>query len=204
MIERLERKEREFNMRRTEILEKAEKIFSTKGFHKVTMAEIAVASGFSIGSLYQFFKGKENLYTTMVSEKLDLMYAEVKRATDDAEDISEKLEALIDAYLRFVETNTAFWRLFMKGESAAVSESITSLHQKLMEEYYKHLTLIEDLLDSGIQKGLLRDLPHKDIAQALFHLIKASSVEWMLIPAKESLISKKGLIMDIFLNGVKK
>ena len=37
--------------------------------HDVTMAEIASASGFSIGSLYQFFKGKEYLYSTMISEK---------------------------------------------------------------------------------------------------------------------------------------
>ena len=59
---RSERKEREFNTRRAEILEQAEKIFAAKGFHDVTMAEIAGASGFSIGALYQFFKGKEHLY----------------------------------------------------------------------------------------------------------------------------------------------
>ena len=57
-MERLERKEREFNMRRAEILKQAEKVFATKGFHNVTVAEIASASGFSIGSLYQFLKAK--------------------------------------------------------------------------------------------------------------------------------------------------
>jgi AcrR family transcriptional regulator len=64
---RSERKEREFNMRRAEILRTAEKIFAAKSFQDVTMAEIANASGFSTGSLYQFFEGKENLYTTMIS-----------------------------------------------------------------------------------------------------------------------------------------
>jgi AcrR family transcriptional regulator len=54
-------------MRRAEILRTAEKIFAAKSFHDVTMAEIANASGFSTGSLYQFFEGKENLYTTMIS-----------------------------------------------------------------------------------------------------------------------------------------
>jgi AcrR family transcriptional regulator len=48
---RSERKEREFNMRRAEILRTAEKIFAAKSFHDVTMAEIANASGFSTGSL---------------------------------------------------------------------------------------------------------------------------------------------------------
>ena len=203
-MERLERKEREFNMRRAEILEQAEKIFAAKGFHNVTMAEIASASGFSIGSLYQFFEGKENLYTTMISEKLDLMYAEVRKATNAAKDIIDKIETLIDAHLQFIEKNTDFCRLFIKGENAALSEAMTSLRQKLIDDYFKHITFIENLLKDGIKKGLLRALPPHEMASALFHLIRASSIEWMLMPTKESLSSKKGFIMDIFLNGVKK
>jgi AcrR family transcriptional regulator len=201
---RLERKEREFNMRRMEILEQAEKLFAMKGFHKVTVAEIAHASGFSIGSLYQFFEGKENLYTTMISEKLDLMYAEIRKAANTGKDIHGKLEALIDAHLQFIEKNTDFCRLFMERESAALSEAMASLRQKLIDDYFKHITFIENLLKDGIKKGLLRALPPHEMAEALFHLIRASSIEWMLVPVKESLISKKGFILDVFLHGVKK
>ena len=122
---RLERKEREFNMRRTEIIKQAEKLFATKGFHNVTVAEIATASGFSIGSLYQFFAGKENLYTMMIIEKLDLIYAEIRKATNTAKDITSKIEALIDAHLQFVEKNRDFCRIFLRGENDALSEMIT-------------------------------------------------------------------------------
>jgi len=201
---RSERKEREFNIRRTEILKQAEKVFATKSFHNVTMADIAAASGFSIGSLYQFFKGKENLYTTMISEKLDLMYAEVRQAPEAAEDIIDKIEVLIDAHLQFVEKNTNFILLFIKGEITSLSEDMASLRQKLINGYYDHITFIGNLLKEGVDKGLLRNLPFRDMAEALFYLIRASSVTWILSPAKESLRSKKGFIMDIFLNGVKK
>jgi AcrR family transcriptional regulator len=172
-MERLERKKREFNMRRAEILKQAEKVFATKGFHNVTVAEIANASGFSIGSLYQFFEGKENLYTTMISEKHDLMYADIRKATNAAKDITSKIEALIDAHLRFIEKNTDFCRLFIKGENAALSEAMTSLRQKLIDDYFKHINFIENLLKDGIKKGLLRALPPHDMASALFHLIRA-------------------------------
>jgi AcrR family transcriptional regulator len=203
-MERLERKEREFNMRRVEILKQAEIIFAMKGFHNVTMAEIAGASGFSIGSLYQFFEGKENLYTTMITEKLDLIYPEIIKATETANDIIGKLEALIDAYLQFVEKNTDFWRLFMNGQSAALSEVMTSLRQRLMDDYYQHIAVIENLLKSGIKKGLFRDLPSQEMAEALFYLIRASAIAWMLNPKKESLLSKRAFIIDIFLHGVQK
>lgn len=203
-MERLERKEREFNMRRAEILKQAEKVFATKGFHNVTVAEIARASGFSIGSLYQFFEGKENLYTTMISEKLDLMYAEIRKATNAAKDITSEIEALIDAHLQFIEKNTDFCRLFIKGENAALSEAMTSLRQKIIDDYIKHINFIENLLKGGIKKNLLRALPPHETASALFHLIRAASMEWMLVPTKESLSSKKGFILDVFLHGVKK
>lgn len=201
---RSERKEREFKMRRSEILETAEKIFAAKSFHDVTMAEIANASGFSTGSLYQFFKSKENLYTTMISEKLGFIFAEVRKSTENVEDLLGKIEMLIDAHLKFVEQNADFLLLFIKGEKVALSEAMTSLHEKLMNIYHNHITFIEGIMENGIKTGILRNLPARDMAEALFYLIRASSVRWMLMPTQDSPRSKKSFILDIFLNGVKK
>jgi AcrR family transcriptional regulator len=200
---RAERKEREFNVRRAEILEQAEKIFSLKGYHNVTMAEIASASGFSTGSLYQFFEGKENLYTSMIGEKFDLMFSEIRNATQRVENVIDKIEMLVDAQLQFMENNADFCRLFVKGESAALSEAMTSLRQKLIEDFLKHINFIENLLQEGIEKGLIRNLPVNDMAQSLFYLIRASSIEWMLSLKSESPSTKKRFVLDIFFNGVK-
>ena len=54
------------------------KIFAAKGFHNTTVAEIAGASGFAVGTLYQFFESKEQLYTAMLTEKLNMMYSDVR------------------------------------------------------------------------------------------------------------------------------
>lgn len=199
-----ERKEREFNARRAEILLQAEKTFALKGFHDVTMAEIASASGFSTGSLYQFFEGKEDLYTTMVFEKLDLMHAEVRKETNAAKDIIDKIEKLVYAHLQFIGKNRDFCSLFLGGENAALSKTLTSFRQKLIDDYFKHITFIENLLKEGIEKGVIRALPPHDMAQALFFLIRASAIEWMLYPAEEPPCSKKDFILEIFFNGVKK
>ena len=201
---RTERKEREFNTRRAEILEKAEKIFAAKGFHDVTMAEIASASGFSIGSLYQFFKGKEHLYSTMISEKIDLMYNKINQEVKSTKSLADKIATLIDAQLHFVENNADFCRIFMRGENEALSKMMTSIRQKLINDYYQHLSFIEKILKSGIKSGLLRSLPPREMAGALSHLIRAASVDWVLVPSKEPLSSKKAFILDIFLHGAEK
>lgn len=198
-----QRKEREFNTRRAEILEQAEKIFSVKGYHNVTMAEIADASGFSTGSLYQFFEGKEDLYTSMICEKLDVMYTEIRQTTEKAAGVIDKIDLLVEAQLRFMEKNADFCRLLLKGEGAVLTETMTSLREKLLEGYLRHINFIENMLRDGIVKGVIRDLPANDVAQSLYFLIRASSMEWMLLPEKESLCSKKSFILDFFLNGVK-
>jgi len=201
---RTERKEREFNTRRAEILEQAEKIFAAKGFHDVTMAEIAGASGFSIGSLYQFFKGKEHLYSMMISEKIDLMYNKIHQEVGYAKSLTDKIATLIDAQLQFVENNADFCRIFIRGENEALSEMMTSIRQKLINDYYKHLSFIEKILKSGIKNGSLRSLPPREMAGALSHLIRAASVDWVLVPSKEPLSSKRAFILDIFLHGAEK
>ena len=91
MTGKLQRKEKEFQFRRAEILDQAVKIFSAKGFHETTMAQIAEASGFSIGSLYHFFRGKEELYSVMVMEKVRMMYDEIMGAVSREPSIDGKI-----------------------------------------------------------------------------------------------------------------
>lgn len=201
---RSERKEREFNTRRAEILEQAEKIFASKGFHDVTMAEIAGASGFSIGSLYQYFKGKDHLYSTMISEKIDLMYGKIHQEVNLAKTITDKIARLIEAQLQFVENNTDFCRIFIRGENEALSEIMTSIREKLINDYYQHISFIEKILKSGIKSGALRSLPSREMAGALSHLIRAASVDWVVMPTKEPLSLKTAFILDIFLHGAQK
>jgi len=181
----------------------AERMFAAKGFHNVTMAEIANASGFSIGSLYQFFEGKEDLYAKMISEKLDFMYQEVRKEVNSVKEVADKISRLIHVHLRFVENNTAFCRIFLRGENETLTEMMTMLRQKLVDDYFKHITFIENFLKKGMKSGLLRPLPTRETALALFHLIRASAMDWMLMPTKEPLIAQGKFIQDIFLYGTK-
>lgn len=200
---RAERKEREFNFRRAAILEQAEKIFSAKGYYNVTMAEIAEASGFAIGSLYQFFESKEDLYSSMILEKFDLMNAAIRQEVNVAKDVAGKIEALIATQLQFVEKNADFCRIFLRGQSDALSEKMTTLNQKIIDGYFDNVMFIENILKAGIKSGVLRKVPTHDAASALFHLNRSVTIEWLLKPTKESLVSKKDFILDIFFNGVK-
>jgi len=61
----LERKEREREMRRQEIILAAKRVFSKKGFNKSTMDDIASEAELSNGTLYHYFKNKKELYASL-------------------------------------------------------------------------------------------------------------------------------------------
>lgn len=201
-MEKAARKEREFKARRQEILETAAKMFADKGFYNVTMARIANDSGFSTGSLYQFFKGKEDLYSCMILERLDLMYGQIREKVQTVQGIAEKIEMLIESHFRFVEDNADFCRLFLRGENYAPSDVMNSLRHKIVESYSRHLSFIEDELKYGIDNRFFRPLPAREIASVLFGLIRFSIVDWLLLATGESLSAKKDFILEVFLYGV--
>jgi hypothetical protein len=81
---------------------------------------------------------------------------------------------------------------------------MTAVRGKLLNDYSQHLTFIENVLKIGIKDKFLRPLPPRDMAGALFGLIRSQSVDWMVLPGNMALNSKTDLILDIFLEGVKK
>ena len=198
---KLQRREKEYRFRRAEILEQAEKIFAGKGFHETTMAQIAQASGFSIGSLYHFFRGKEELYSLMVMEKVRLMYDEIMEAVSREESIEGKIRALVISHFAYVEHHIDFYRLMVGHESGLRSEGLKNLRNNMLDEHRKHVGWIEDLLSDGIRKQFLRALDTKSLAHALMGIIAYFKFAWIMSPSGTSLSGKVEDVLDLFLRG---
>ena len=93
-----ERKEREKERRRQQIMVAAKRVFSEKGFNKATMEDIAQEAELSPGTLYLYFKNKEELYASLslrILQYLLLRIEHVNAMKDGGPD--EKLKALMEA-----------------------------------------------------------------------------------------------------------
>jgi len=201
-MEKSKRKEMEFQLRRTEILSAAEKIFASKGFHNATMAEIANASGFAIGTLYHFFDGKKTLYTTMVTEKVEKMYSEIRESVNREEIIINKIKKIIESQFRFVENNIDFCNLLIRGEGMTVSDGGTILRDRLIADYFKHIGFVADIMRLGMDTKTLKTKDPQMIAYALLGVIRSFIYYWMLKEKHTVLSDKVDCVADIFLNGV--
>ncbi len=203
-MEKSKRKEREFQTRRANILGEAEKIFASKGFHSATMAEIAQASGFAIGTLYQFFDGKENLYATMIMEKLDRMYGEIEETVSAMTGTLEKLDALVQSHFHFVELNPSFWKILLHAESITYLEENTSLKAAIINRYLDHNHFVERIIQEGIRTQYFRSVDALDIACTLNGIMSSFKCAYIVQPEEGTLTGKTPVVLDILLGGVRR
>lgn len=202
-MEKLKRKELEYLARRTAILDEAEKIFAEKGFYNTSVAEIANASGFSIGSLYQYFEGKEHLYATMINLKLDKLYSDVRNSVESQSGLKSKLEAFIRTQFEFVENNLDFWRLFVRREIVDFEDKGTSLKERMIRHHFREIDYISDIIRGGVKnegRKIFGDF--LDLGSALVGIMNAFKFRWVMDPTAWSLTAKSNVVLDIFLKGV--
>ncbi len=200
-MEKLSRKEREYQARREEILRAAEKIFAKNGFYNSTVAEIAKESEFAIGTLYQFFKNKEELYYTMMIEKFDLLYNTLLTEVGKNTKCFEKLNCLVGVVLAFIEQNVDFFKIFTWELNVLNSNMNHNLKDQLITKHFAYSKLISDVINKGLQEGVLKEGNADDLSTALLGMMNIFSFNWIYNQQQDSLREKAPIIVNLFLNG---
>jgi TetR/AcrR family transcriptional regulator len=106
-----ERKEREKEERRNQILEAGEKIFLEKGLNNTTMDEIASMCELSKGTLYLYYKSKEDLFFTLLSKSQSVFVDMLKESVKKSAGTQEKLRSLGKSYLNFYIKHPNYFKL---------------------------------------------------------------------------------------------
>ena len=199
----LPRREREKLRQRQEIVATALDLFSRKGYHNVSMHEIAEKAEFAIGTLYKFFQNKEDLYKTLVLERCDDFAAGLCRAMEQSDDEVEKLRH----YVRFrsdrFRNNLPFVRLFL-AESRGIGFNLKAgLDDEVRKRYYDILERLAAVFASGIDKQRFRKIadPYY-LAVALDSVLDASLLLWLDAPERHPYPEDPDALLDIFFKGL--
>ena len=143
--------------RRKQILDAALRVFGTKGFHKATNKDIAVAAGgISPGLIYWYFKDKEDLFVSLVRERTDIM-----QLTDHAQELMNlpprvMLSRVGKTYLSIFRTpgNAAMFRIVL-SEMTRFPQIGEMLYRGLASKVFN---LLNNYLQHQVERGVFR--PH--------------------------------------------
>jgi AcrR family transcriptional regulator len=155
-----ERREREKDERREEIIAAAEEIFFKKGLAEATMDDIAEAAELSKGTLYLYYKSKEDLYLAVMLKGMEIMADLFKHAIESDESSIKQIHNLGDAYYQFFEKHREYFRMFSFFESPQFH---TQVSPEMLQHCTDHDRKVWELVMTPIRRGVAEGLLHKGL-----------------------------------------
>jgi AcrR family transcriptional regulator len=129
-------------VREAQMVAAAERLFSERGYHGVSMDEIAAASGISKPMLYEYFGSKEKLFLACVERARGRLFEEIARAVRGRDDSEQALRAGVEAFLAFADQQRTTW-VVLFGEGGSFNEAAGAIRSE----------------QAGLIAQLLRELP---------------------------------------------
>ena len=205
-----ERKEREKERRRQQIMVAAKRVFSDRGFNKATMEDIAQEAELSPGTLYLYFKNKEELYASLSLRILQYLLIRVEHVNEEKDSGPEdKLKSLVDAMYDVYEFDPLIIINMFHLQS---SETLKNLSPQLMSEIKdlsrKSLGSIAQIFKDGVDQGIFVDRHPLALADTFWSLF-SGVVLWLtskkiINEKKDYLKQTLDVAFEIFTRGLRK
>jgi TetR/AcrR family transcriptional regulator len=201
--EKLSRKEREYRRHRQEILEVALELFSEKGFHNVSMNEIAQKAEFAVGTMYKFFENKEDLYKALVMEQADKFHNALSRAIEEPVNEIEKIQNYVKAKGEVFSANVSVIRLYFAETRGASFNVRAGLDSEMRERYGHFLETLASVFASGMEKNRFKKIADPyHLAVAIDSLTNAFLFLWLEAPDRHPYPEDPDVILDILFKGL--
>lgn len=183
-----ERKEREKEQRRNDIIDAAQRVFFSKGITTATMDDVAEEAELSKGTLYLYFKSKEDLYFAINHRGLKILESLFVEAVDKQKSGLEKVRAIGRAYFRFSEEYTDYFNALLYYEAREVKPiEGDSVLGECADIGYQSIQILVSAIQAGIEDGSI----HPDIDPE-----KTALLLWGMTSGLIQLISLKGQHMS--------
>jgi len=200
---RLPKRERVRLQQRQEMLAAACDLFSEKGYHRVSMREIAEKAEFAVGTLYKFFNNKEDLYKALLLEQCDRFENAIIRAMEGSEDEIDKLRHYVRIKGEELRENLPSIRLFLAERNGASFNLEAGLDSAVRKRHYALLERLAAIFESAINKNRFKKTaPPFGLALALDSVIDAFFLLRQDIPEHHFDPKFPEAILDVFFNGL--
>lgn len=165
------------------ILRGALEVFARKGFHEAKIAEIARTAGVADGTIYLYFKNKDDLLCSLFETTLEKINTDLRVELAQIDGTLDKIEHFVRYHLRLAQHSVAL-AVFITIE--------IRLNAKFMREYAKaplaeYLNQLGDLIDRGKAEGVLRpEISTTVLKHAIFGALDQACHIWIINPNRQA------------------
>lgn len=177
-----------------EILEAASRVFSERDFHEVLIDEIAEAGGIGKGTVYRYFRTKEDLYFATILHGLDRLDGVLLAALPQEASPTRRLERLAREILKFFWNQRSLLMLLYRDE-----RSLRARHGGLRERHERLVRLVQGIILDGIERREYRGVDTHTAAEIFLGMIRGINVFRRDDDALDALVTE---IVGVFTGGI--
>jgi TetR/AcrR family fatty acid metabolism transcriptional regulator len=185
--------------KRESILRAATRVFARNGYFNSKVADIARAAGVADGTVYLYFKSKEEILHSIFDQNMAEAIAADRKLIGKLRDPREKLRRIATLHLE---------RLGADRDLAVVFQVELRGSTKFMQEFSaagfaEYLGLLRAIFEEGQRAGVFRkELNAKVAAKIFFGALDEMATNWIISKRNYKLEPMAEVVLDVFLNGV--
>jgi len=163
-----ERREREKEQRRMDILDAARTLLLENGLKAASINGIAKLSELSIGAIYFYFKDKEEIYAALQVEGLDILYQFAREAAAQSAGADDAVRRIALAYLRFSEEHKSYFDIMNYFLASPKTVFSPELKTQVDGHAASSIALLVDAIQKGVEEGVFQKVNPRQEALILW------------------------------------
>lgn len=198
----LSRKERERQRHRKEIMEAAERVFAEKGYHESSIQDIASAAEFSVGTIYNFFGNKEDLFTSILKEGFQELKNETEKRLQELECPVEKIRAMITCHMEIAEKHKYMLRLLFDYNKPRILNQQQGIDEELVANHMEFLDELASVFAEAIEQGKIVPLNPRHLAIGFDGIMVRFFELFQVLDELESYTDIAPIVEEIYLDRI--
>ncbi|WP_181349770.1 TetR/AcrR family transcriptional regulator [Thalassobacillus sp. CUG 92003] len=182
-----------------QIIDAAVEVIAENGYHSSQVSRIAKKAGVADGTIYLYFKNKEDILVSLFQNKMGQFVEKIEEETTAQDNASDKLRSLIDMH---------FSQLSADHHLAIVTQlelrqSNKELRQKINDVLKRYLAVIDAIVQEGIDEQIFRDdLDRRLVRQMIFGTMDETVTNWVMKDERYNLVKQSAEVHRMLVNGL--
>ncbi|TQR19868.1 TetR/AcrR family transcriptional regulator [Psychrobacillus vulpis] len=183
-----------------QIIDAAIIVIAENGYHQSQVSKIAKQAGVADGTIYLYFKNKEDILISVFEEKMDMFADNLKEIVKEDASASEKLYKMIENHFTVLSSNHHLATV----TQLELRQSNLALRQKINAVLKNYLIFLDEILTEGIENGELDNRIDIRLArQMVFGTIDETTTTWVMNEYKYDLVNLTEKVHRLLFNGLK-
>lgn len=183
-----------------QIIDAAIIVIAENGYHQSQVSKIAKQAGVADGTIYLYFKNKEDILISVFEEKMEMFANNLKEIIEKDATASEKLYKMIENHFNVLASNhhlATVTQLELRQSNLALRLRINAILKN-------YLSLLDSILKEGIENGEFeRTIDIRLARQMVFGTIDETTTTWVMNEYKYDLVDLTGKVHRLLLNGIR-